>query len=148
MAESTALLKRRLGIPRTQGSNPCLSASSVEKAPVFSTDFLFFASSEAGVLTFLTTSSKGNSKGNSRRVFGTCSGKPVGSASGDSPHRLLMAAYVLCVSFQFVTFNSDAAPGGITDEVRMKIKKFFLILSFVTVSIIALLYGISPGWFA
>ena len=29
----------------------------------------------------------------------------------------------------------------------MKIKKFFLILSFVTVSIIALLYGISPGWF-
>ena len=37
----TALLKRRLGIPRTQGSNPCLSASTVEKAPVFSTVFSF-----------------------------------------------------------------------------------------------------------
>ncbi len=30
----------------------------------------------------------------------------------------------------------------------MKAKKFFLIFAFVAVSIIALLYGISPDWFA
>jgi hypothetical protein len=30
----------------------------------------------------------------------------------------------------------------------MKIKKYFLIFAFVAVSIIALLYGISPRWFA
>ena len=30
----------------------------------------------------------------------------------------------------------------------MKIKKFFLIFAFIAVSIIALLYGISPQWFA
>ena len=30
----------------------------------------------------------------------------------------------------------------------MKIKKYFLLLAFVIVSIIALLYGISPQWFA
>jgi hypothetical protein len=41
VAESTALLKRRPGIPWTQGSNPCLSASTVEKIPVFSTVIFF-----------------------------------------------------------------------------------------------------------
>lgn len=30
----------------------------------------------------------------------------------------------------------------------MKIKKYFLILAFIIVSIIALLYGVSPQWFA
>jgi uncharacterized membrane protein YphA (DoxX/SURF4 family) len=30
----------------------------------------------------------------------------------------------------------------------MKIKKYFLIFAFVAVSIIALLYGVSPQWFA
>lgn len=30
----------------------------------------------------------------------------------------------------------------------MKIKKHYLILAFVTVSVIALLYGVSPAWFA
>ncbi len=30
----------------------------------------------------------------------------------------------------------------------MRVKKYFLIFAFVVVSIIALLYGISPGWFA
>ena len=30
----------------------------------------------------------------------------------------------------------------------MKIKKYFLMIAFVAVSIIALLYGVSPGWFA
>lgn len=30
----------------------------------------------------------------------------------------------------------------------MKIRKYFLILAFVAVSIIALLYGVSPRWFA
>ncbi len=30
----------------------------------------------------------------------------------------------------------------------MKIKKYFLMIAFVVVSIIALLYGVSPGWFA
>ena len=30
----------------------------------------------------------------------------------------------------------------------MKIKKYFLIIAFLAVSIIALLYGISPRWFA
>ncbi len=30
----------------------------------------------------------------------------------------------------------------------MKIKKYFLIVAFVMVSIIALLYGVSPQWFA
>ena len=30
----------------------------------------------------------------------------------------------------------------------MKIKKYFLILAFVMVAIIALLYGVSPQWFA
>ena len=30
----------------------------------------------------------------------------------------------------------------------MKIKKYFLIFAFVAVSIIALLYGVSPRWFA
>lgn len=29
----------------------------------------------------------------------------------------------------------------------MKIKKYYLMIAFVTVSIIALLYGISAGWF-
>ena len=30
----------------------------------------------------------------------------------------------------------------------MKIKKYFLMIAFVAVSIIALLYGVSPRWFA
>jgi hypothetical protein len=30
----------------------------------------------------------------------------------------------------------------------MQIKKFYLIFAFVAVAIIALLYGVSPGWFA
>ena len=30
----------------------------------------------------------------------------------------------------------------------MKIKKYFLLLAFATVSVIALLYGVSPAWFA
>lgn len=33
-------------------------------------------------------------------------------------------------------------------ELKMQIKKAFLILAFVMVAIIALLYGISPAWFA
>ena len=51
MADSTALLKRRGSIPPTQGSNPCLSASAVEKFPFFSTAFSFSGSAGVDVLT-------------------------------------------------------------------------------------------------
>jgi len=37
---------------------------------------------------------------------------------------------------------------GDIQEVQMKIKKSFLIMAFVMLSIIGLLYGISPRWFA
>jgi hypothetical protein len=33
-------------------------------------------------------------------------------------------------------------------ETAVKVKQFFLLFAFVAVSIIALLYGISPSWFA
>ena len=33
-------------------------------------------------------------------------------------------------------------------NLNMQIKKAYLILAFATVSIIALLYGVSPSWFA
>ena len=78
MAESTALLKRRLGIPRTQGSNPCLSASAVEKSPVFSTVFSFTESAEVGVLT----PSDGALRGTKKRVFATRLGKQDGKTDG------------------------------------------------------------------
>ena len=38
--------------------------------------------------------------------------------------------------------------GRFSQEVCKSIKKYFLIIAFVVVSIIAILYGISPAWFA
>ena len=48
---------------------------------------------------------------------------------------------------QRTTF-SGMVLGRFSQEVCKSIKKYFLIIAFVVVSIIAILYGISPTWFA
>ena len=40
------------------------------------------------------------------------------------------------------------ANGRFAKERHLKIKKYYLMIAFVKVSIIALLYGISPRWFS
>jgi Domain of unknown function (DUF4345) len=43
---------------------------------------------------------------------------------------------------------SEIILGELSREVCKTIKKYFLIFAFVVVSIIAILYGVSPNWFA
>jgi hypothetical protein len=55
----------------------------------------------------------------------------------DSPHQAILPARRL-----------KNANGRFAKERHIKIKKCYLMIAFVTVSIIALLYGISPRWFS
>lgn len=47
-----------------------------------------------------------------------------------------------------VTCEADIGPVVSGEDLNMQLKKAFLILAFAIVSIIALLYGVSPTWFA
>ena len=60
-----------------------------------------------------------------------------------------LAVSFLGIILQCCDLHTDHSPNGrFAQEVHLKIKKYFLMIAFIAVSIIALLYGVSPRWFA